>query len=99
MKDLLSPFIKDNKLFNGAILVLISLNVLAIMLESVDSINERFGNELRTFELISVLIFTVEYILRLYAHRDQFLKDIFSFYAIVDLLAILPFYIPIYNTN
>ncbi len=44
------------------------------------------------FELISVAIFTIEYFLRIYV-AERKLKYIFSFYGLIDLLAILPFYI------
>ena len=47
---------------------------------------------LNTFELVSVIIFSLEYLIRIYT-SDKKLKFIFSFYGIIDLLAILPFYL------
>ena len=47
---------------------------------------------LHIFETISIIIFSVEYILRVYVSKHPF-KYIFSFYGIIDLLSILPFYL------
>jgi voltage-gated potassium channel len=49
-------------------------------------------NLLKILETIIVIIFTVEYLLRIIAANSK-LKFIFSFYGLVDLIAILPFYI------
>ncbi|UII21559.1 ion transporter [Fulvivirga ligni] len=89
--------------FDYAIMVLITLNVIAITLETIPSIYQSHKTILQNFEIISIMIFTIEYLLRLYisdlSHpsKSKFksaLKFIFSFYGIIDLLAILPFYIP-----
>lgn len=94
MKPSFSNFIINNRAFNYSILILIVLNVLAIMFESVSSIKHEYGNKLYIFNVFSVIVFTIEYFLRIIAHKKNRIKYIFSFYAIVDLLAILPFYIP-----
>lgn len=49
---------------------------------------------LRYIEVVCVIIFTIEYLLRIYAAERKF-KFIFSFYGIIDFLAILPFYLAI----
>ena len=94
MSTSFSYFVKKNKIFNGFIIVLIVLNVFAIMLESVASIEAKYGEIIHLFNIISVILFSIEYFMRIIAHRDHLLKYIFSFYALVDLIAILPFYIP-----
>jgi voltage-gated potassium channel len=85
--------------FNQFILTLIVLNVIAVIVESVPSIHRGNHLALRSFEFFSVAIFLVEYLLRLwsctscptYAHPLWGrIKFIFSFLAIVDLVAILP---------
>jgi voltage-gated potassium channel len=85
------------------IIVLISLNVAAIIAESVESVRQTYGILFYWFEIFSVLIFTVEYILRVWTancipkYKKPFsgnVKFIFSPLAIIDLLAILPFYLP-----
>ena len=49
-----------------SIMALIVLNVFAVILETVDSIEARFGGFFRVFNIVSIVIFTVEYILRLW---------------------------------
>ena len=56
------------------------------------TLSESTKNALATFEIVSVLIFTVEYISRLIFADNKF-KFVFSFFGIIDLLAILPFYL------
>jgi voltage-gated potassium channel len=78
--------------FDVALLVAISLSVLAVILESVTGIRQRYGVELRAIEWGFTLLFTVEYLLRLISVRRP-LRYAFSFFGIVDLLAILPTYL------
>ena len=84
------------------LLVLILLNVLAVILETVKSLQLRFGTEFRVFEVISVGVFSVEYAARIWActadprYRQPIigrLRYVSGFDGLVDLLAILPFYI------
>ena len=83
------------KAFDVALLLSIALSVLAVMLESVESISERFGSVLRVMEWIFTILFTVEYILRIISVRKP-LGYIFSFLGIIDLLAILPTYLSLF---
>lgn len=80
------------KLFDICLLVLILFSVGLVMLESIPSINGRYHTLLVTFEWILTIIFTLEYALRVYSVKKPF-KYIFSFYGLIDLLSILPFYI------
>ncbi len=82
---------------------LISLNVLAVALATVHSISLRYDKFFNVFEIVSVIIFTIEYILRVWSCtiNENFkhpvfgrLKYLITPFAIVDLLAILPFYLP-----
>ena len=84
--------------FDSFIYVLIIANILAMILESHDYINVRFGKIFSYFELTSILIFTVEYFYRIYASfKENKLKGVvsyvFSFFGIIDFISILPFYI------
>ena len=92
---------KWDRIFNAFIIILIIANVIAVMLETVESIYKPYAEFFRIFDLVSVIIFTAEYILRVwscnhdprYAHRIHGrLKYIFSTGALIDLVAILPFY-------
>ncbi len=93
----------QSKIFDYSILLLILVNVVAIILESYDNLSVKYGSAFRIIEIVSVVIFSVEYLLRLwtagykYPNENVFrasLKYIFSFMALIDLLAILPFYLP-----
>ena len=89
------------KLFDVVLLIAILLSVLVVMLESVESIREEYEDVLVGAEWFFTILFTVEYIARLACLRRP-LQYVFSFYGIVDLLAILPTYLthlPIFGTN
>ena len=94
---------KINRLFDYVIMTLIILSVISIILESINEIDEKYYRLLIGFNVFSVIVFTIEYLLRLYVSDISFpsetriksaLKYIFSTYGIIDLLAILPFYLP-----
>ncbi len=81
--------------------LLIVANVIAISLESVDSIGIPYHSYFEWFELVSTIIFGVEYLLRLWSNgvreNSKFktplgrrLEYVFSFNGLVDLIAILP---------
>ncbi|MBN2488179.1 MAG: ion transporter [Methanosarcinaceae archaeon] len=85
------------------IMALILTNVMAVILETVGSLADRYMLFFNTFELFSVAIFTLEYVLRLWTctadkRFTHPLKGRFKFavtpLALVDLLAILPFFLP-----
>ncbi len=93
-----------SKVCDGLIIVLILLNVLAFVLGSVASISLRYGFWLDQFELFSVIFFTLEYALRIWAsvehpplralpHWKARMKFALEPFQIIDLLAILPFYL------
>lgn len=90
------------KIINLCLVLLIILNVVAMMIEPSIS-SQRFILFLKIFEIFSIVVFTVEYLLRLwvsdlyYPDKPKWkarIKYIFTGMAIIDLLAILPFYIP-----
>lgn len=89
---------------NSIIVVLILLNTFAVILETVDSLFVAYKNIFKGFELFSVAFFSIEYILRIWSctSMDKYkgtikgrLKYMTSAGAIIDLLAILPFYLPL----
>ena len=87
--------------FDKFIVTLISLNLIAFVLETDPDLTAEFGSWFRTFDSISIGIFTVELAARLYAcpseqrfsSRFGRLRYLFSLHGMVDLLAILPFYL------
>jgi voltage-gated potassium channel len=105
--DLLDPTTKDTYwdwVVNIIIIVLILLNSIVVMLETVPSLHAKYNEGFRLFDLFSVVVFSVEYVLRVWSctvekkYRHPVwgrLRYIVSFGAIIDLLAIIPFYIHI----
>ena len=93
-----------DKVINTFIIVLIILNVTAVMLETVPTLHPRYDDFFYYFELVSVIIFTVEYILRVWSsnHDPKYrhsihgrLRYMVTPGALIDMLAILPFYVSI----
>jgi len=80
------------KLFDVALLFFIILSIAAVMFETVSDVDIRYHQELVILEWIFTILFTLEYILRIIS-TDKPWKYIFSFYGIIDLLAILPMYL------
>lgn len=86
------------------LIVLIAGSVIAVVLESVTSIEANWAAQLYWFEVVTVSVFSIEYVLRLWSSIERHEKEprspflsrlrfMFSFHAIIDLLAILPFYL------
>lgn len=89
------------KIFDLSLLILILLSVLAVMLESVDSLRIQYQPYFDLAEWTFTIIFSLEYLLRLISVKNPF-KYMTSFYGIIDLLALLPSYLGIAigaNTN
>ena len=79
------------KAFDVALLVAVSLSVLTVTLESVDTLRTDFGAELRAAEWLFTSLFTLEYVLRVYSARRRF-GYVRSFFGIIDFLAVVPTY-------
>jgi voltage-gated potassium channel len=86
------------RIFDISLLVLILLSVAALMLESVSQVEAKYGRELEILDWVITILFAIEYALRIYAVRKPW-KYIFSFYGLVDLLAILPTFISPFVSN
>ena len=83
------------KLFDVILLWAIVLSVGVVMLESVPGIKAEYGSLLRYIEYFFTGLFTLEYILRIIAVKRKS-GYIFSFYGIIDLLAILPTFLELF---
>lgn len=80
------------RLFDIILLGLILLSVLLVMIETVEGFDIKFHKQLVMLEWIITVFFSIEYILRVIC-IDKPKRYIFSFYGIIDLLAILPMYL------
>ncbi|MBD3635732.1 MAG: ion transporter [Crocinitomicaceae bacterium] len=83
---------RAGRLFDLFIQSLIIVSLISFSLETVKGKSESYYHILDIIETITVIIFTIEYLLRVIL-IDKKLKFIFSFFGLVDLFAILPFYL------
>jgi voltage-gated potassium channel len=99
---------KLKKIVNLGLGMLILLNTIAIILHTVPSLRQRYDQLFTDFEVFSVVVFSIEYIMRLWSIVEQHdhqhpikgrLKFLFSSWGIIDLLAILPFYFSLFNID
>lgn len=90
--DIVEPVTPHGRLFAIVIQSLIVLSLVAFCIETLPGISPGTQILLDRFELVSVIIFSAEYLLRVFAARPS-RSYIFSFLGIVDLVAILPFYL------
>lgn len=101
MKKKVRDFVNDNKYFINFIYTLIILNIAALILESYEELNSKYSSVFYYFELFSVIIFTIEYFIRIWVSdktkedKKERLNFAFSSAGIIDLIAILPFYLPL----
>ncbi len=96
---------RTSRIWDLSLFGLVVLNLIAVALESVPALQKNYGNWFYNFEIFSVIVFTIEYVSRVWsapAKRDleknetsskARIRYIFSFYGLIDLVAILPFYI------
>lgn len=100
------PNDKPAHIFSIFIVTLISLNVFAVIFETVPAIHgSKYIILFHYFEVFSVIIFSIEYILRLWSCTvsEKYsnpvtgrIKYAVGFMPLVDLAAILPFYLPFF---
>ena len=83
---------KKGRYFDYVIQLFILLSLLSFSLETLPNLPLGLRNLLETFETISIGLFSVEYVLRVIVSKKPF-RYIFSFYGIIDLLAVLPFFL------
>ena len=78
--------------FEKLIQILIVISLISFAFETLPNLSTAWQTVLKLTEIIIVLIFTIEYIIRISLCRPR-LKYIFSFYGVIDILAILPFFL------
>src|SRR5690606_9662887 len=83
------------KAFDIGLLVAILLSVFTIMAETIEGIDQRFHRELIVLEWIFTVLFTIEYLTRIFVSKKP-LRYIFSFYGIIDLISILPMFFSLF---
>lgn len=97
MKEKLRNIVDNNtskagRVFDSFIQILIFLSLITFSLETIQGISSSTKSIFHNIEIFCVVVFTIEYLLRIFVSEKP-LKYIFSFYGIIDLLAIFPFYL------
>ena len=87
----------ENKHFEIAVIILIAVNIIVFVLQTDVNIETKLHKTFYIIETFSIIVFTIEYLLRIFT-LNRF-KDIFSFYMLIDLFAILPFYLSFIPIN
>ncbi len=89
---------KAGKAFDVGLLFLIITSIVTVMLDSIDAFNKTYGNLFQVLEWIFTILFTLEYVLRIISIRKP-LMYMFSFFGIIDILAIIPGWLSIFLTG
>lgn len=97
MRKKLKNIIEDNtsnsgKIFDYFIQILILVSLISFSIETLPDNTLGVKELLYNIEVFCIIIFSIEYLLRIYV-ADKPLKYIFSFYGLIDFLAIIPFYL------
>ena len=80
------------RLFDITLLILISISVIMVMLETVENVDYHLHSILVFLEWVITIFFTLEYILRIISNKKPY-QYIFSLYGVIDLIALLPMYL------
>ena len=86
------------------IALLVVANVIGIILESVPEIQEAFHYQFHLFDMFSVAVFSVEFVMRVWSYSEKYVHSggtawqgrkeyLFSFYGIIDFVSTVPFYL------
>ena len=85
--------IVNSRLFERSIFILIVINLIAMIVESEPDLNSTIKYFLSVFETFSIVIFSIEYILRTINSVKERGGYNLSFFGVIDLFSILPFYL------
>ncbi|QDE30928.1 MULTISPECIES: ion transporter [Shewanella] len=86
---------KEGKYFDIALMICIILSVMLIFIDTIERFHSQYGDYIRIGEWTFTVIFTVEYILRIYCSLNR-LHYARSFFGLVDLVSILPSYLGLF---
>lgn len=85
----------EGKLFDVVLLIAILASIILVMLESIESFDQKYHDFLNVSEWVITILFTIEYILRIVTVNKP-IKYILSFYGIIDLLSTIPKYLSLF---
>ena len=87
---------------NNVLVIVIFLSIIFMILESVDSLYNRFTAVFEISEIVIVIIFSIEYLINIYVAQIEYrnrIRYVFSFWGLIDILAILPTYLGLINLS
>ena len=87
---------RSGLVFDLSIQVLIIASIVIFSLETLPNLNDRTVIVLSILESVCITVFAIEYLLRLFVAKRK-LKFVFSLWGMIDLLAILPFFLFAYG--
>jgi voltage-gated potassium channel len=87
-----NPESRPGRRFATLIQLLIVVSLVTFSLDTLPGLTPREHSFLHGCEVVTVAVFTLEYLLRLYV-AERKLRFVFSFFSMIDLLSILPFYL------
>ena len=85
----------SGKVFDVLLLILILVSIIAVMLESIEVIDNKYHDALNAVEWVVTILFSLEYIARIICVKKPS-QYIFSFYGIIDLLSTIPKYLSLF---
>lgn len=99
-----TPETKLKRRISSIILFLILVSSFVVILESVVSLNLKFHHHFFVIDAVVSILFSIEYILRLWTYRidgekptvRERITNITSFYMVIDLISIIPFYLSLF---
>ena len=86
---------KAGKIFDVFLIITIVLSIITVLLDSINDYRLRYGEIFYIAEWVFTILFTIEYLLRIYSIRKP-ISYIFSFFGVIDFLAIIPTYISLF---
>lgn len=87
----------QNSIIEKSILTLIVLNLIVFVLDTISSFHNAFNSYIKLFELFSIIVFTIEYFLRLLTLKS--IKELFQPMMFIDFWAIFPYYLSFFPIN
>lgn len=91
LKNTIRSFV-EGRFFTIFIQLMIVFSLITFSIETLPNLSSQYIDLLNLIEMVTIFIFTLEYLLRVISAKNR-LKFIFSFYGLIDLCAIAPFYI------
>lgn len=83
---------RAGRIFDTVVLTFIVISMISFSIETIPDLSPTAHRALRLVEVVTVIAFTIEYLLRVLVARPR-RRFVFSFFGLIDLLAILPFYV------